>query len=61
MVVFTRTRIQVISDATAQKLEDLIDAPGRAFAVITVAVFFFLRIMAIRFNWRTRSVNDPRA
>jgi uncharacterized membrane protein YeiH len=134
MVLFTRNRIQVIRDDTAQKLEDLIDALGTpAFAVIgmqmarergipplgviflgavnglgggllrdvvvrdvpallrpgefvtlmlviacelfrvlayrfevnptaaawiTVSVFFGLRMMAIRFNWRTRSVRS---
>jgi len=132
MVLFTRNRIQVIRDETAQKLEDLIDALGTpAFAVIgmqmarergipplgviflgtvnglaggllrdvvvrdvpallrpgefvtfmlviacevfrvltyrfgvpptpaawtTVAVFFLLRMAAMRFNWQTRSV-----
>jgi len=132
MVLFTRNRIQVIPDVTAEKLEDLIDALGTpAFAVIgmqmarergipplsviflgtvnglaggllrdvvvrdvptllrpgefvtfilviaceafrvltywfgvqptpaawtTVTVFFLLRMAAMRFNWRTRSV-----
>jgi uncharacterized membrane protein YeiH len=132
MVLFTRNRIQLIRDDTAQKLEDLIDALGTpAFAVIgmqmarergipplgviflgavnglgggllrdvvvrdvpgllrpgefvtlilviacevfrtlayrlevrptlaawaTVGAFFLLRMLAIRFNWRTRSV-----
>jgi uncharacterized membrane protein YeiH len=132
MVAFTRHRIQVITDDTAQKLEELIDALGTpAFAVIgmqmarargipplgviflgtvnglgggllrdvvvrdvpallrpgefvtlvlvlacevfrelayrfaftptaaawiTVTVFFLIRMTAIRFNWRTRSV-----